>query len=211
MPQIQVTTEHYRFRDYMIKRRWLSIWTQLSELSDLSTNSILEIGPGLGVLQHVARLHRINIDSCDIDPELNPDHIGSITELPLDDDSYDVVCAFQVLEHIEYESVAAGLREMARVSRKYVFLSVPNAQVVWRFHLYFPKYGERRFMFARPFWSPKAHRFNGEHYWELNKLKYSVERFISDIPSCLTIKKHWRDWDNPYHHFFLLQVRDNAS
>ena len=50
--------------------------------------------------------------------------IGNVLQLDFEDKKFDAVCAFEVLEHIpEPEKV---LKELFRVSNKYVFLSVPN-------------------------------------------------------------------------------------
>lgn len=147
MNEIQVEKEHYRFDTYMTRRRWASIWSQLSTISQLSPNSTLEIGPGAGVLKAVGRLHGLQITTVDIDPILEPDHVAPITELPFEDETFELVCAFQVLEHLEFGSVVDALSELNRVTSKYALISLPNAQIVWRYRIYLPKFGERDFMF----------------------------------------------------------------
>ena len=59
---------------------------------------------------------------------------GSLTELPFEDNSFDMVCAFDVVEHIEDDALA--LREIYRVLKKdgYVFLTVPMFQMLWSEH-----------------------------------------------------------------------------
>jgi len=49
---------------------------------------------------------------------------GSIYDLPYKDSSFDLVICAEVLEHLE--NPAKALREMSRVSRKYLIISVPN-------------------------------------------------------------------------------------
>ena len=164
MTDIQVNKDHYSFGTYMTRRRWASIWTQLREISRLSPDRILEVGPGKGLLKEIGALEGLNISTVDLDPDLKPDHVGTLQSLPFENDSYDLVCAFQVLEHIEYADVPSALRELKRVSAKNVLISLPNAQVVWRYRIYFPKIGERDLMFPRPFWKAVDHKFDGEHY-----------------------------------------------
>ncbi|MDU8946144.1 class I SAM-dependent methyltransferase [Ovoidimarina sediminis] len=202
---LQVQTVHYSFGDYMTKRRWTSIWAQYKTISELAPDSTLEIGPGLGLLKLIGNLYGIDITTFDLDSDLKPDFVGNVTNLPFNENKFDLVCAFQVLEHLKYEDAQLALREMKRVSGRNILISLPNAQLVWRYCIYLPKFGERKSMFARPFWKPVEHKFDGEHYWELNKRGYEVERFLSDISKEFRILKNWRSWDNPYHHFFLLE------
>jgi hypothetical protein len=208
MTDIQVNKDHYSFGSYMTMRRWASIWTQLHEISKLSPDKVLEVGPGKGVLKAIGAFEGLNISTVDLDPDLKPDHIGTLQSLPFESGSYDLVCAFQVLEHIEYVDVPSALRKLKRVSAKNVLISLPNAQIVWRYRIYLPTIGERDFMFRRPFWKAVDHKFDGEHYWELNKKGYEVDKIVADFAKEFKILKHWRLWDNPYHHFFLLEVFD---
>ena len=54
---------------------------------------------------------------------------ASAYELPFEDGSFDLVCALEVLEHLERPRDA--LREMARVARRTLLLSVPR-EPLWR-------------------------------------------------------------------------------
>jgi len=56
-------------------------------------------------------------------PELNIS-VGNIHALPYNDDSFDMVFVLEVLEHIQ--DYDAALRELVRVSSKYVVVSVPR-------------------------------------------------------------------------------------
>lgn len=59
---------------------------------------------------------------------------ASLTELPFSDNSFDLVCAFDVIEHIEDDKLAA--REIERVLKpnKQYFLTVPAFQFLWSNH-----------------------------------------------------------------------------
>lgn len=54
---------------------------------------------------------------------------GTAERLPFGDDSFDLVLALEVLEHVD--DPRAGLREIARVARETVILSVPR-EPIWR-------------------------------------------------------------------------------
>jgi len=58
----------------------------------------------------------------------------SLTDLTLDDKSLDVVCAFDVIEHIENDQKA--IKEANRVLKDdgYIFLTVPAFNILWSTH-----------------------------------------------------------------------------
>lgn len=137
----QVEKGHYEFSRYMSKSRWCSVWHQLDEVQKLKPNRVLEVGPGPGLFKTVAATFGISVETLDFDPDLKPDHVGSATAMPFDDASYDVVCAFQMLEHLPYEASLQAFGEMARVSRRHVIISLPDARPVWRYQVHIPKFG----------------------------------------------------------------------
>jgi len=53
---------------------------------------------------------------------------GSVSELPFDDSSFDLVTAMEVLEHLPQPDFQAAIKEIRRVSRRYILVTVPNAQ-----------------------------------------------------------------------------------
>lgn len=59
---------------------------------------------------------------------------GSITELPFTNNSYDLVCAFDVIEHVEDDAKAVS--EMMRVCKPggYIAITVPAYQFLWGEH-----------------------------------------------------------------------------
>lgn len=59
---------------------------------------------------------------------------ASILELPFPEQSFDLVCAFDVIEHVEDDSTA--VLEMERVCKRagYVYVTVPAFKVLWSHH-----------------------------------------------------------------------------
>lgn len=189
----------------MDKKRWISVWHQIHEVQKLNPNNVLEIGPGPGVFKKVAATFNINVETLDLDSELNPDYLASAVDMPFGDASYDVVCAFQMLEHVPYEISLQIFSEMSRVCRDYVVISLPNAETLWRYHFHIPKYGAHDFFIAKPQFKLPIHHFDGEHYWEINKQKYPIARIISDFSKIMKIVKTYRVPENPYHQFFIFE------
>ncbi|MHC4534745.1 MAG: class I SAM-dependent methyltransferase [Planctomycetota bacterium] len=50
---------------------------------------------------------------------------SSIVNLPFEDESFDLVTATEVLEHLSYEDFKRGILELQRVSKKSIVISVP--------------------------------------------------------------------------------------
>ena len=103
---------------------------------------ILNIGTATGagtiMLQEFGEVTSIEYDS-DCCKFLNNElHIltqeGSITDLQFEDNSFDLVCAFDVIEHVEDDTLAAS--EMLRVCKKdgFVIATVPAFMLLWSEH-----------------------------------------------------------------------------
>ncbi|MDY6459279.1 hypothetical protein [Acinetobacter faecalis] len=106
-----------------------------------------------------------------------------------------------------YEDSLIALEELLRVSQKTVIISLPNQKPVRRFLLSFPYVRQLKLLVGSPFYHPKTHTFDGEHYWELNAKNYELKKVLSDFQKIAekfnkTIRSN-RLFDNPYHHFFI--------
>ena len=171
----------------------------------------------------------IHYCSCDIDPDLKPDVTGSVTSLPFEERTFDVACCFEVLEHLPIEQLKLALLQLKRVTREYILLSVPDVSPHVAFsiqHILLSQFKvpslKKIFsnpiysLFKRKYWMlfcslpaifKQKHRFRGEHYWELGKRDFSHQWFAEEIIACeLHIIQHFRNWHNPYHHFYVLKV-----
>ncbi|MEX0931932.1 MAG: class I SAM-dependent methyltransferase [Candidatus Paceibacterota bacterium] len=203
----QVEKEHYNFEKYGHVGRWVSYHHQLKEVLLCNPSSILEIGVGDKVFgSYIKNNTTISYTSFDTAEDLHPDIVGDITKpLPFGDTTFDVVCAFEVLEHIPFEQVEGAIREMVRVSKKGIVVSVPHFSHPLKFLLKIPLVKEIAVAFRIP--HPKEHTFNGEHYWELGKKGYSVERLLTLLKKYGAIKKHFVPFGYQYHHFFVLEKK----
>lgn len=56
--------------------------------------------------------------------------VGGVDALPFASSSFDLVTCFEVLEHLPHRAFPRALRELERVSRKYIMVSVPNREVL---------------------------------------------------------------------------------
>ncbi|MEP6391038.1 MAG: methyltransferase domain-containing protein [Halioglobus sp.] len=207
----QVDAAHYDFFRYVTKARWSSIWHQLEEVAGLLPDSVLEIGPGPGLFKKLAEIAGISVKTLDLDSELMPDYLGSAVDMPLISNSFDVVCAFQMLEHLPYKDSLASFKEMTRVSRRHVVISLPDARTLWRYHFRVPKLGGFDFFIPRPRIMSPIHEFDGEHYWEVNTRGYQLKKVLDDFSQFATLKKTFRVVDNTYHRFMIFEINGNTD
>ena len=206
MKNIQVEKTHYDFLKYEDICRFASYYFQLKTVIKINPKNILEIGKGSGFFYREIMRQNIDITVADFDSTLNPDVVADVRKLPLPDNSYACVCAFQILEHIPFSDFETALNELKRVSKEYVFISLPDKGRYLKLDLVLPKIGKIKKMYSLARFKRDRHSFDGEHYWEIDKKGYD-EKKIQDI----LIDSEWklilnnRLFENPYHRFYLLK------
>lgn len=193
----------YSFEKYVYLTRWISYWYQIKEVLSLKPEKVLEIGVGDKTVSNYLKNQGINIATLDIDEKLKPDFIGNVLKMPFPDNSFDVLLCAEVLEHLPFEDFEKGLRELKRVTKKYVVLSLPHFGYTIKFSFKIPLLKEKKFAIKIPI--PIKHRFNGEHYWEMGKRGYTLKRVKGIIKKYFKIKKEFIPFENQYHHFFVLE------
>jgi predicted SAM-dependent methyltransferase len=183
------------------------MWHQLDEVSNMNPNRVLELGPGPGLFKAIACQLGLKVETLDLDPELQPDHVASALEMPFRNEEFDVVCAFQMLEHLPFEQSLRAFREMTRVAKYGVVVSLPDAKECWRYSIDVPKIGTLKFFVPKPRLRKRLHEFDGEHYWEINKAGYSLERIERAFAAQgrVALERSFRVQENPYHRFFVFK------
>ncbi len=206
--QKQVDKEHYNFKKYCKLNRWVSYWNQINEIISLKPQTVLEIGPGDGVVSHYLQNNAgIDYTSVDIAADLHPDIVSSVDDLKIDDNSFDIACCFEVLEHLPFEKFDKSLQELGRVSKKYVIISLPHWGRNYALSIKIPGFKKIK-LHKKISPVPKKHKFDGEHYWEIGKKNYSVKLIRKKIKQAgFIIKKDYIDFDSPFHHFFVLEKK----
>lgn len=206
---IQVEPEHYEWASYNTQGRWASYWHQIRAVLESRPASCLVVGPGDGTVPAALRHLGIEVMTLDIDARLDPELVGDVRSIPLPDDAVDVSVCAQVLEHIPLGEVGSGLRELARVTRQRVIVSVPQRGRMWRLGLrlpYLPPIAAAGVLPART-----PHTFDGQHHWELGASN-SRRRVVEDLLSrCFVIEQTFTVFEHPYHRFYLLRPSRAAS
>jgi ubiquinone/menaquinone biosynthesis C-methylase UbiE len=113
----------------------------VAEVVALSPQTFLDAGCGEGFVarQVIDAVPGIELTGCDVSDvaleiatDANPEGrfvVGSLTDLPFSDRSFDVVGCFEVLEHLPGDLPRRALSELARVARRAAVLSVPHEPV----------------------------------------------------------------------------------
>lgn len=131
--------EHWWFR---ARLEILELFTR-KLISKLKNNpKVLNAGAGTGATSVMLKKYG-NVSSLEYDKdcaeylsEILDENVlnNSLTDLPFDQQSFDLVCAFDVIEHIENHEKA--IKESNRVLSKdgYIFLTVPAFNILWSRH-----------------------------------------------------------------------------
>src|SRR5262245_56866386 len=109
---------------YVVLPQRFNTWPLLSRLA-ASRSARLEIGPGMRPRLPIAGTYFIDVSRPPLRSlKARGGHAlaGEITALPLPNAAFDLICAFDIVEHVEDEGQV--FRELARVAR-------PNAAVVF--------------------------------------------------------------------------------
>lgn len=203
----QTDASHYSFLNYMHMSRWACYYMQIKRVLQLQPTTVLEIGPGDGVFGWYMKKNGVEYSSCDHAGDIDSTYKADLgTELlPIPDKSFDVVCAFQVLEHIPFDVVPQALTEIHRVSKRYVFLDIPE----YSFHVQLLMKVPGIPLLAKHFTIPRPtpHTFDGFHHWEISKRGYSRKRVREVLAQYFTIVEEFTIIQNPKERFFLLEKK----
>lgn len=205
--KLQVEPNHYFNKSYDTKERFISYWHQVNEILSPEPESVLEVGIGNGFVVNYLKQRGIDITTLDIDVRLNPDCVGSVLDIPFTSSNFEVVACFEVLEHLPYEVVYKALKEIHRVTKKHVILSLPDRSLSYRFYFHIPKTKSKMFkrLIPIPRLIPLKDKFDGEHYWEIGKDGYPLSKIKNDIRGAgFKIEKTYRMFENPFYRFFIL-------
>jgi SAM-dependent methyltransferase len=118
---------------YVVPPQRFNTWPLLSALAD-STDARLEIGPGLHPRLPIAGTYFVDVSRPPIvrlKARGGRALVAEITALPFPDRSFDLICAFDIVEHVEDDRQV--FHELARVARRgaVVVFSVPLHPAQW--------------------------------------------------------------------------------
>jgi len=127
---------------------------------NIDPRTCLDIGCGMGQL--VGELRKKNIDARGIEistyalekASVNvKDYLsfGDIVDIPYDDNSFDLVVSYDVLEHLERSHLQRAIKESIRVSRRWVLHKVYTRENKW-IHFLHDKDHSQRSVLTQEYW-----------------------------------------------------------
>lgn len=200
--------QHYSL-EYLKDGRIFSFAHQINTAISFEPATILEVGAGGGVVTAALRAAGFEVTTLDVQAELGPDIVGSVVATGCESRSFDVALCCQVLEHLPFEQFEPALRELKRVTRQGLVLSLPDVTPHGFIAGKFPKIPEFRLNWQLPNLRPRTisdGQFARDgHYWEIGRRGGCLSLVLERI-----IKAEWRvlsTWNVPemrYHRFFKL-------
>ncbi len=200
------------------EKHWLSIFYQLTVPACLEdVYSVLEFGPGRGFLGAALKHYGIKYCSADVaDHGAKPDFLCDVMSFP-EDKKFDLVCAFQTLEHNPPETFLPHLKKMASVSNKYVYISLPyfGRWLSFNFSINLPKINRdftKVFTFDRGSLNRPVEEYKKSenpyrhHYFEVGDKGFKKKDLVIYAKQAglkITEMKHSHSF--PYHIFILME------
>lgn len=204
------------------KNHWESVFLQVQQpliLGDV--DSVLEFGPNRGLTGAILKYYGIDYLSADIHSEfIEPDFKKSILEFK-SKRKFDMVCAFQVLEHNPPEDFPRHLDKLAMLSKKYVYISLPYSGrwFSFSFNLNLPRlnisfsrvFTWNRFLKkTRPLESyrklVKPFPYHSRHWFEIGDRDFTLKQISAGFKKHqLKINSYFHSNSFPKHCFFLLE------
>jgi SAM-dependent methyltransferase len=211
--QLHHDLRYYLNKEYITPARFLSLFEQLNLLASTEgVSSVLEIGAGSGAFQFFAKRMGKHANTLDHNEKLKPDYVASLLDpLPLENNQFDMVAAFEVFEHLPLSHLSRVLVELSRIARKYILFSVPDRNWYLRISIDTNYFRLRKLLSFRRLlkvWNTVDELQPGKdmHYWHIGDRGVS-RKSIRDLckASGLAVEKVFRSVENPSHHFFLLR------
>lgn len=199
---VQVEADHY-LGNYLNLPRMITYWYQAKAVRDCGGRDVMEIGLGMGLTSWILRRWGLNVCAVDFDPALRPECAGDVRAMPFADDTFDTILIAEVLEHLPYAQFDACLRELRRVTRRHVIITLPCALFGIHIGVNVPILEPRFLALGLRQWTKPV--FDGQHYWELDRRGYPKRRIRNDLRIAgFEIADEFRPALSLYNYFFVL-------
>ena len=135
------------------------------------TDQILEIGVGTGLLSDMLKKRGWNVRTLDIDEHKRPDYCVSALDFDYKAHQVDIVLAFEIFEHIPFETFKKVIKKISESGVKSLYFSLPwNERKAFGLSVKLPKFKE----LSWSIWLPLNKITTHAHFWELSKESQQV-------------------------------------
>lgn len=208
----KINKDKYNKKNYVDITRWNSYYYQFMLPLKYKPETIMEIGKGNGITSNmIKKFSSTQTFSIDINPELNPDTVCDVRDIPWEDKQVDMSLCYEVLEHIPFSDFEKAVNEIKRITKKHIIISLPYSGAS------FSIYGKLPFLKGRILRVPalikrpkKMVEFLGvQHYWTLGELGTSIRKIKKKLNKCgLKVLEQKVPQVNPHHIFFVCEVNE---
>jgi SAM-dependent methyltransferase len=197
---------HYFSLDYDSKQRFASYWHQIDEIFGGKPEKILVVGVGNGFVARYLRSHEADVTTVDTDGSLGSDFASDVLDMPFEDETFDTVSCCQVLEHLPYQQFMPALREIGRVTKKRVVLSLPDIRPMCSLSVRVSRFGYWSKVLRLPRFINRDVVPEESHFWEIERRGYPLRQVMDDIRSSgFVIEASYNVFELHWHRFFILK------
>lgn len=197
--------------NYLSAKRLASYQHQITSVLELRPSEVLEVGKGPGLVAGALRAVGVELVTLDFRPELQPDLVGSVLDIPAADRSHDLTMCCQVLEHLPFSDFPKALDELRRVSRRALVLSLPDATRHFYLRARLPLLKNVSWDCSLPRHRTGPPKTPG-HHWEIGYPGSSLRDVTAAIQaSGWRLERTWRVPEHSWHRFFLLRRADGEG
>lgn len=176
-----------RWYQYYTEKRIVHQWFQVHLLEGLGVETVLEVGPNLGLVTAMlanAGYRVTTLDIVDQGPELGAERHIQSDLLELDAKKirgFDCILCCETLEHLHWPRVAGVLDGFAASGAKWLLLSVPYQGTQFGLQLYANRHLFRKRSFVKSLKFLRRFRIRDddaidEHKWEVGYKGYGLDR-----------------------------------
>jgi uridylate kinase len=124
----------------------------------INPKNCLDVGCGMGYLVKWLRFFGIDAYGIDFSPhakQLVPPKIqryvkvADVSDIPYDDNSFDLVVSYNLLQHLEMSKIKGAIKETIRVSRKHIFHKILTPDSLQYLLFHYRDFSNVSFFFAK--------------------------------------------------------------
>lgn len=212
LPSANQPKAYYDFNKYISRQRILTYWYQIKEVLDLHPERMLEIGVGTGLVTAFLRAQGVEVRTLDLNPELNPDHHGSVAELEavFTGGDFPLILCARVLHHLPFEDFGRAVDQLAHVTSRDLVLTLPHEDFALYLGFRYTSSSQRTLKIPLPLWVKKAlyWRRSRSGLWKIGDEKsHDLAAVRKILETRFVITRCYRIPEDPAHQVFVCRLR----